>query len=262
MTDVPPSQPPLAGARRLRRPAAVRPGRSATGGPGPGGQPPFGPAPGADPGRGGQGPHYSIGPDGQVRSQPPSPPSSRNRTVIIVTIIVVLLLAGGVIAAILVLTDDDGHGSSPSTTSPSSAPRTSTTSSAPPATSAPATSAPTTSAPTTSAPTTSAPQPPSGDVSNGFLATATAAGNEYFRALAAHDLAGLRRIACPSTTITLAQTTLDRVTGAKPAGPARVSGTTATMNGQITGNDHSTASITAHLAEDSGRWCLAGTQVG
>ena len=49
---------------------------------------------------------------------------------------------------------------------------------------------------------------------------------------------------------------------AKPTGPARASGTTATMTGRITGNDRSTAMITAQLAEHGAGWCLAGTQVG
>jgi hypothetical protein len=184
----------------------------------------------------------------------------------VVTIIALLVLAGGVIAAILVLTNDDGKGSSPSTTPMSSAPRTSPTPTPTPT----QRTRPTSSAPTTSAPTTSAaPQTPSGGpsgaesaVANALPATATAAGNLYFRALAGHDLAALRRIACPSTTITLSQPTLDRVTSAEPTGPARATGAAATMTGRITGNDRSTATISAHLAAYGAGWCLAGTQVG
>ncbi|MDT4900595.1 MAG: hypothetical protein QOJ78_1525, partial [Pseudonocardiales bacterium] len=89
--------------------------------------------------------------------------------------------------------------------------------------------------------------------------SANGAGFAYFSELGAHDLASLKRLACAGTTIKLTQTQVDQVTSAIPSGTATVTGTSATMKGQVTASDGSTAGITAFLSQESNGWCLNKT---
>jgi hypothetical protein len=89
---------------------------------------------------------------------------------------------------------------------------------------------------------------------------ATQIGDAYFTAVANADLAALRRIACPGTTIKLTQEVLDQVTSATPSGPAIETGDTATEIGVLKASDGSSATVTVDLHKQaSGVWCLNKT---
>lgn len=177
------------------------------------------------------------------------PPTKNNKPAIIAGVVAVLLIAGGVTAAILLTSGNDkptGQSGSPT---------------------------PTLSASTGGFPSQSGSQSasfPSQSISSivtssggipslGGNVQATITGYRYFLGLSAHNLATIKSIACSTTTITLTQSEVDKITSARPDGPAQVTGTTATQTGTIRGNDGSTARVTAYLRQEGSSWCLART---
>jgi hypothetical protein len=186
-------------------------------------------------------------PYGYPGGPPPQPPKS-NRTAIIAAVVGVLVVAGGIVAAVALTGGDNkpqagGGGSSSVVSQSPSVPGLSSTGSFP--------------SQTASAP--SFPASVSASVPSNPGTGATAAGDQYFAAVGNGDLAGLKRLACPGTTITLTQAELDQVTAATPDGPATETGDAATQTGKLDASDGSSATVTVFLSKKNGSWCLDHT---
>ncbi|MEO9139071.1 MAG: hypothetical protein ABI345_08390 [Jatrophihabitans sp.] len=269
MTDYPPSQYPGPGDP-YGPPAGNQPGYGQQGSGQPAyGQPAYGQPQYGQPQYGqpqyGQ-PHYGQPQYGQPQYGQPGygqpgygqpgqaggpPPNNSRRNAVIAALVAVVLIGGGIITVVALNSGDNNKNvaqsgspspriSSPSPTGGSS------TNDFPSQGSSPSVNGPSVGTPTQNTPT-------------GLASTATGVGSQYFFRIAAHDLQGLRDLACPGTVIRLTQATVDHVTAAFPTGIAQATGDQATMKGRINGDDGSAVDITVFLRQANGAWCLDKT---